>query len=396
MSASRFFSGYRWRWAITDLDTATICLVDRITSGKQVLRDLGKPWTMSGQAPSADPLLSILHTDGRPYLATGVRLAYGFRDEGVDPAPPWKVQASGIVLQCSEEANEDESVTKYVAFDARQLLYSRPVRDAGGDIGAAAFDGVPADEVAVTLLKRTIDADGPVRIDAGVTWSGTASWAGSVESLPNVTHTFELGVSVGEAWDWLEEHAYMDITCQPIYDPVDRPGYLSDLTIEAEKGSTRHGAIFAWDMGPRSVTAITRLEDGTKLANTVITDGGQGGGSATGSATDAGSVTTFGNYVAQSIQVDTTDTDVLDNLAAIELVFRKEPPETVAITPAVGRSPIPIVDYDVGDRVPVWASSRFRKPINGDDSPTRVRGIHIDIADDGFEDVGQLITEIAG
>lgn len=393
-SVSRFFSGYRWRWALTDLDSATIALVDRVTSGKQVLRDLGKPWAMSGQAPSADPLLSITHTDGRPYLAAGVRLLYGFRDEGVDPSPPWRVRGSGIVLQVSEEANEDESVTKYVAYDPRQLLYTRPVRDAAANIAPASFDGVPANEVALTLLKRTIDTDGPVRIDAGEAWSGTTSWVGSIEELPAVTHTFEAPMSVGEAWDWLEEKGYMDITLDPIYDPVGRPGYLSDLTIEAEKGATRRNAIFAWDMGPRSVTAITRLEDGVKLANNVVARGGAGGAEASVVATDAGSIATFGNHFGLQIQVDTVNTDALDKLAAVELLFRKEPPETVAITPAVGRSPIPLQAYDVGDRVPVWASPRFRKPINGDDSPSRVRGIHLDVADDGYEDVGQLITEL--
>ena len=391
--AGRFFQGYPWRWALTDLDTATIALVDRVSAGKQVLRDLNRPWTMSGQAPSADPLLSILHDDGRPYLAANVRLLYGFRDEG--GSPPWVVQASGIVLQLSEEADEDESVSKYVAYDPWQLLYRRPMRNSAGALAAARFDGVSADEVALTLLQRTIDVDGPVRIDAGAGWSGTAGWAGSIENpLGLVVHEFAKNVSVGEAWDWLVAAGYLDIELAPIYDPVDRPGYLSDLSIHAEKGSTRHNAVFAWDMGPRSVTKMTRLEDGTKLANIVVADGAAGS-DITASASDSGSVAMFGPYFGQQIQVESVDRDVLTNLAAIELLLRKEPPETVAITPAVGRAPIPFVDYDVGDRVPVWASSRLRKPIDGDASPSRVRGIHVEISDDGYEDVGQLVTDVA-
>ena len=305
-----FFPGFPWRFIVTTLGSETVTSLERLAANRAVTFRLNQPATTTGRVPSDDPRVNITDIEvglDAPHLSFSDRLMYGFRREQTDPSA-WVCRFSGIVTQIQDQAQADQPYSTYTAYDPWQYLFHLPVvTDGEGSLPTSAgyvFPGaVPSNLIALTLFGNAVSSffggdAAQTHIDAGVSYGGTASWNGTVETTATVTDfTVQQSTSLGEAWRQLVATGAMDIVLTPVYDPVNRPGYCCDLSIYTEAGTVQDGAVFSWDVG-RSVSAITNLLDGDQLANTVQFYSGQGGPAVT-PQTDATSETRYGPYWAQ-------------------------------------------------------------------------------------------------
>jgi hypothetical protein len=104
---------------------------------------------------------------------------------------------------------------------------------------------------------------------------------------------------------------------------------------------------------------------------------------------DAASVTKFGQYWAQQVLPGVIDPVGLVALQDFQLELRKDGRTTVQMSPTPERSPCPFQEYNLGDRVPVYASGdNFRQVLSG---YVRIYGFPIDISDDALERVQGMI-----
>lgn len=395
MADPRFPQGPEWRFAVLDRSSfQTITILDRIAYSRTAQFRLGAPATATGTVPSDDPEVNLQHSDGDPYVEEGTRILYGFRREG--GTPPWVPRFAGVILQVEDTGDTDRAVSHYTAFDAWQGLYQRPIRNGDGDLPGAnglSFTDTDIDVIIGTLLKNTIDEDGGCMIDAGTAYSGTASYGGTIETVDGTGTSFNFpqGTSVGEAWDQLVNAALCDIILTPIYDPAGRPGITHELNVYVQAGADQTSAIFRHGDNCR----LQRLVDGTKRANRIYSFAGTARTLTAGSPhVDAASETKFGTQVAQSFYPGQNQGGAVDALAEFQLAIRAGGRTTVKVTPLPERAPLPFTEYNLGDRVPVWADAGFRKPIVGNDTANylRVYGIPIDIGDDALENVTDLIA----
>jgi hypothetical protein len=396
-AASRFFEGYRWRFLFTDLNCVTTTWADGLLTSRTISKTLGQPTTIEAQVVSDDPRVNTIFSDGYPLVAQSNRLCFAFRREG--GTPPWVCRAAGILMSPEDQGTTDIATTHFTAYDPRQLLAARPCMTADGTLpgspGLRFFD-TTGDQIVTTLLERTIANEGGCFIDAGVAHGGTLFWGGTIETTDPIDFTIQQGTMVGEAWSTLEQTGNLDIVLTPIYDPLRRPGYTHELSVYRLAGTERYGAIFGWDRLNRAVAQIERMHDGTpgSFFNKVQYYAGQGGPPVplTGPLVNTESVAAFGSYWAQQFFPALTDTDptgaAVLALAAQALVLAKQGKRTLTITPTPERAPVPFLAYDVGDRVPVYASSRLRVTADG---LQRVQGMPIQIADDDIERIGGLL-----
>lgn len=395
----RFPEAPVWRFALLDLATfGTVTILDRVASQRTVDLKLNAPATATGVAPSDDPEVNIEHNDGEPFLAEGVRVLYGFRREG--GTPPWVPRYAGVVLQVEDSADGDRLTSRYTAYDPWQLLNARPCRNGLGDLPGAdglSYTDTDWDVIIGTLLFNTITADGPVMIDAGGDYGGTAYYAGTIETVDAGGANFGIvqGTSVGEAWTQIAALGVADIVLIPIYDPVNRPGYTHELNVYAQAGENRTDTILR--LGDTLAT-VTRLEDGTQRANTIYAFAGPDRELTAGSPhVDFASVTKYGTQVAQLFVPQQNVGGAVDALAERQLALRAAGKVLVSVSPLSDRGLLPFTDYFLGDRLPVWADNSLRKPIVGNDTDgyLRVYGLPIEIGDDALEAVTNLVVSLA-
>jgi hypothetical protein len=398
---SQFYDSPFWRFVVTDLDSVTLTFLDKLASDRTVTYRLGKPALATGRLPSDNPEVNILHTDGYPFVAEGVRLMYGFRKELESSSvfDEYVIRFAGMLLQIEDAAEEDDATSRYTAFDPWQYLYARPVQTIGGVLPGPEglnFGSATGDVLVGTLLRNTIVTDGPARIDAGVTYGGTGFYTGTIETTSVLDDVvFQQGLSVGKAWEELVATGTLDIVLTPIYDPINRPGYLAELNVYEQAGEQRDEAIFAWDEPSRSLSSISHLLDGTNRATTVRYYAGMGG-PAVAPVTDAAAEALFGSYVAQQFWPGQVDPVAVEAFAELALELRARGREVVTIGPVPEASPLPFTEYFLGDRVPVYASSNLRQAIPQTVGTTeqymRVYGIPLTIADDATERVTRMLT----
>lgn len=380
-----------WRFVITDLDSEVLTFLDKLASQRVVTYTLNQPATAEGVVPSDNPEININANDGYPFLSEGRRLLLGFRREGGDPE--WVIRYAGIIMQVEDAPpQQDISYSHYTAYDPWQLLFRRPVVNyitgkLPGPKGIS-WDDTQGSVIAGQVLRNTITWHGDAFIDAGVAYGGTPFYAGTIATTLDMDINFAQGTSVGDAWVQLVETATMDIVLSPIYDPVNRPGYLCELNIYGQAGSDKDEAIFAWDLPSRSLTGISRLLDGTQRANVVQLFAGTGGVPAT-KVSDATSITAFKEYWLTQFLPGRNVKAAVNALAAEQLAITKNGQETVTISPAPERAPLPFTEYFLGDRVPVYASNNLRDQLSG---YQRIYGIPVEIADDATERIRQLLT----
>lgn len=369
-----------WRYGICARNGRVIALISRLALNKQTRYRLNRPATTSCAVPADDPLVNTAHTDGYPYVNEGNRTLKAWRRE----SGRWVIRYTGLILQCEDEGDEDRLQTLVSSFDPMQLLFRRAIRDEAGRKNVdVTFTSVSGATIAKQLVERTIGYAGP----CGIAYSGsgaTVTLDGTYATTTPQTITFPRGMSVGEALVALTDTATMDV----IFKPVDRTdGALVEMSVAAARGVNKPAAIFAFASGNHSVQSVRRLRDAGELVNDVELYGQNM--SIRSPQTDAASQVVYGVWEDVRILPDIAQQTFLDELAATELKLRKSPRETLSITPVAEKGPLLFQEYDVGDTVQVYVSSRLRRSFSGSQ---RVYGVDLDIDDDGYERVGQLIA----
>lgn len=393
----QFINGKLWRFVVADLACATITLLDHLASSRNVTYTLNAPAVASGNVPSDNPEVNIIEggsLTGDPFLSYSDRLLFGFRREGPDGsnAGPWIIRFAGILMQLEDAAQSDDAVSTYTAYDPWQYLMSRPVRNPSLELPGTdglSYNATPGSQIARDLIVNTIAADGSVFVDVD---------GGTLETTADLDINFTQGSSVGDALTQLCNTGTMDIWFSPVYDPVSLPGIIANLNTYVQQGSEKDGAIMSWDSPSKSLVAISRLLDGSQLANNVQFYNGQGG-PPVALQTDAASVAKYGSYWGQQFQPVEITSQAVIALAQMQLLLRQIGRRTLTVNPAPERSPEPFTEYFLGDLVPVYATNRLRQPIPTPSETTnyqRVYAIPIDISDNALETVTQLLTSPDG
>ncbi len=404
-----------WRFFVANLDGAGITDYSKLASDRMVEVVLNAPLTMAGTVPSDDPQVWTPYTDDGyddPNLAEGTRLLWGFRRESNTP-PYYTVRAATMVQLVQDTAQQDDARTRFQGWDPWQYMMYRPVMDSGGNVpgvNGLSFTNTQASVIIAELLRNTIDGEGFAYIDAGSTYSGTGFYTGTLETGAGmeIDINFAQGTSVGQAWKQITDMGVCDIVLDPIYDPANRANYLVQLNVYAQAGATRDEVIFAWNLPGRSLVGINRQEDGSQRANSTQFRAGQGGWWSDGTVlTDGASLAKYGSYWAQQFFPQVTGKnaiDVVNFLAQQQLELRANGTETITFTPAPERSPRPWQDYQLGDRVPVWASeTKFRRLLGANLAGTtmdtqyqRIYGWTANISDDALETIDPVLVSPEG
>lgn len=407
-SAGRFFTGYEWRFVFTDLNCAITTFAEGLCKGRKVVLSLGQAETIEGDINPDDSRVNDIWDDGYPKVAPSKRLVFAFRRDnptGVD-GPPWVARAAGILMAPDDSGDVDVPLSHFIAYGPRKLLDARPVMNLAGALPDP-DDGFnylarTGDSIVTEMLKATIINEGGVFIDAGPDFGGTVYWSGTIETTDVVTFTAQQGQMIGDAWNQLEDTGNLDIILTPIYDPIRRPGFTHELSVFRLAGSVRSSAVFGWDRMNNSIAHIERVHDATpgSFFNKVWYHAGSGGPgvpllgpSAASGTINEPSVLDFGVYWAQQFfpsltSIDPSGAAVLA-LAQQAIKMARQGKRTLTINPIPERAKIPIVQYGIGDRVPVYASRRLRVVSEG---LQRVQSIPFDISDDGVETVSGFIT----
>lgn len=387
-----------WRLFITDIGSQTLTLLDKRATGRQFVFTLNGPAYATGQVAADDPEINIPYPDpdSPAMLTNNARLLYALRREGGTPYP-YVCRFGGIVMNLEDQSG-DSPTSRYTAYDPWQLLMSRPVRDPDtgllpGPDGLLFPDGTRASDIAVDLLGATEAVDGETFIDTSV--------GGLITATDPISGAFSLdrGLSVGEAWQQLVETGTIDIVLIPIYEPITKPGKVVQLKISPQAGAVRHDAVMGWDSPPRSLQNISRLVDGTRLANRVQYYAGQGG-SPVALQSDAASIAAYGEYWTQQFFPGTNNAALVELLGLTEVLIRRNGQRNISFDPAPERSALALRDYGLADYLPTWASKNLREPMavdydEADPSAAgyqRVYTIPIDLDDNGTERVRGLMT----
>lgn len=384
--SDRFYESPDWRFVVTDLNLGTLTILDHLARDRHVHYTLGAPAVAEGWVPSESPEVNIAHTDGRPFLSEGDRFLFGFRREAPMSADPWVIRFAGMVLYVGDSASDDNANanTRFAAYDPWQYAYRRPVRDGAGL--SPGEDGytitATGDQILLTLLENSETYDGPLYIKLD---------GPNIETTETLTFTVQQGMSLGEAMAALMATGNLDIVLRPIYDLNPSAVNIVELEVAHEAGIDRHSAIFAWDAPSRSITAVDSETEGTERTNAVQFNYGQGG-PPVALEEDAASQTRYGLYWQQQF-FPGASRQAVESEAVHFLIERAYGVRTVSFTPAADRMPYLFTEFDLGDRVPIYATSRLREPLN---ALQRIYSIPISISDDGVESVDRLVVGADG
>jgi hypothetical protein len=385
-----------WRFIVTNRSTETLTVLDKRATERGVVFALDQPATHTGLVPSDDPEINIPApaADSPAFLSHNTRFIYGFRRE-IRPTmadPPWRCRFAGIVMGL-EDVAADAPTSRYTAYDPWQYLMARPIRNNDGTLPGAngiIYTNARASDMALDLLANTIAVDGDVYIDA----SNPGLREDTVVIVGETK--FDRGISVGEAWQQLCDTGTIDIILRPVYDPASRPGILCELVIRKQAGQVRFNAVMGWDRASRSLTALSRLIDGTRLANEVQFYAGQGG-LPVALQSDAASVARYGEYWAQQFMVGKqTQKPLVELLALAQLEIRKRGAKSITLSPAPERSYLALRDYGLGDYVPVWASRNLREPLGIDYDGYGALSVSISGSPIEGDEIGVVISEGVG
>lgn len=415
-----------WRWAVTTLGGGALTYLDHLASDKTVTPKLGEALEVSLTVPSDNPEVNRLHTDGFPFVAEGVRQLYGLRK---DRLGAYSCRASTLIMQISDASGTGDARSTLTAWDPWRYLFALPcLQSPNATVGPNGPPGTfgalidkdnlyypnttTADQVILDILQTT-QASMSVSAPAAAQALFLDMTGGTIETCPAPAYgsatpagqwEVQQGTSVGQALQDIVASGACDIVLHPIYDSA-RPGILCELNILAQgvagngAGSYRFGAIFAWDRPGRSMVGVENVYDGTERANHIQYYYGQGGPPATDQRS-AASISTYGEYWSQQFWPGNKVKPAVEVIAANQLNLRATYKETLTVHPAPERAPEPFVDYQLGDRVPVYISDNMRQELppngNADRVWQRVYGIPIQIDDNGVETVTELLVGPAG
>jgi hypothetical protein len=334
-----------------------------------------------------------------------------------------------LILQTTDAAAQDDARTRFTAWDPFQYLFYQPVLIVIGgeipvtevlprqgvtyDINTPIFEvgyATTYDALIITWLDNALSLSSMFSLY--IDYGQTIFYTGTIETCAVVSnYHVDPGQNVGQAIQDVCAAGYCDVWFEPIYDPVNRPGILCQLSIFAQTtdtvggqtgglGDFQYSAIFSWDAPGHSLVGANNLYDGTMRANIVQFYAGQGGNPVT-EYSDPDSRAIYNDYWAlQFYPAQTVLTIPVESLAKEQLALRSFYKETLTINPAPERAPQPFVDYNLGDRVPVYVTINMRQPLppywdgpQGDATLVwqRVFGIPIELDDNGTETVRELI-----
>ena len=445
------FCDSSWRFLVTGVGGGGISILDHLATGRIITPKLNEPLEVSGVVSSENPSVNQVRADNLPFVAEGARQLYCFRRES-NEAPYYTIRASTLIMQVDDAAVSNAATTRFTAWDPWMYMFSRPVLQsdfANGNkyTGEADYiNGTPiggngliygpnqttaaivldmiattqaypsgADELGNPIASAAPPSAQDCFIDATtLPPNGTFSPVGNF--FGPYGYKIEQGTSLGQALQDMCSTGKMDIVFHPIYDPIVRPGILcevelmsqesSDVASQTDRGAgiINYSAIFAWDRPGRSTTGMDNLYDGTGRANVIQGYNGQGGPPVP-LQTNVDSIKIYGDYWAQPFFPKQPSEGAAVSLAQEQLELRANGKQTLTVNPAAGRAPDPFLDYNIGDIVPVYASTQMRQAMPPDPSPAlnppviawqRIYGIPIEIDDNGSETVRQLIVGIVG
>ena len=369
---------------------------------------------MTVDARSAESAVNTIYPpDGDPLLAQSNRLAYLFLNENptcdmVDTR--WVCRASGIAMSPSDTGDADTSTTHVTFYDPWQYMMGLPCfADQEGtpipQIGLT-FASVKGNVIAYTLLQNTLLSLAALDIQLGFyadipnAYSGTTYWDGTNEDTPELDFVVQQGTSLGQALQNLASTGNdvegtaqcIDIIFEPIWDPVNRPGFTSQISVYNLAGVVQPTAPMAW--GRFTYTAVTaeRDHDGTpgSFVNVAQFVPGQGG------ALDhvppvqlAASVMKYNSSWLQQFFPSQPFVTVTNNLAIQILQLQGQGKRTFAVDPDPLRAALPFRDYNIGDRIPVFSTDSQRLAASG---YQRVQTIPFQVNADGVTMVSKLLT----
>ncbi|HWE83051.1 MAG TPA: hypothetical protein VG265_15470 [Gaiellaceae bacterium] len=402
---------YDVRVVLCDLDGAPISLLTNISHLLSGPFRANRPQSLTFQVPSDDPMVNLAHTDTYvdpasgsvvqfPYLSEGNRTVKVYRRDaaavagtpgtGASPygsTPPWTIFYIWRVWQLDDEGDEDTATTTVTCFDNWQVLNHRACLGSVASYGSTVYYIDRVDNVAKGLVDASNAFVGPT----GITTSG-----GTFDAPTEVEVTYDeyfVGVALADLTN-------MGI-CDVILDPIDSiDGTHARLSIRGTAGNYKPNAVFAWDLGNRSIQKISRTTDMETVANlghmfggtsvpSVEADVVTNGFTLVSTWADTDSQARYTVLEDQPVQNQITNQALLDTLALEEAALRANPRELLTIVPNPDKAPIVKTEYWIHDTVPVFASRRLRKPIIG---VSRVYGLDWGRDDDGFELVSQIIT----
>lgn len=365
----RFYESPPWRVLILDLDSVVVTWLDKALISASTTYTRNAPTLAEGNVPSDHPKVNIVYDgDGHdePCLAEGIRTIVELRREGPyghsSLDDPWVVRNTGIILGVEDRVDAGGNpVTTYRAADPWKYLYKRSViRNEDGDLPTyegLRYTGQSADDILIEQLEWQEGWDGPMFLDFGQTG---LNYGGTLETTPVIDEiTFQRGSSVGEMFDALVKTGTVDLPIAPIYDPVNRPGLIGELSILERHGVNRTGSVFAWDRFPNTLSDLSRVQDGNERANVVQFYTGQGG-PAVEPIFDGPSYSKYGAYILQQMWAWQTSPETVELLADRILDLQRAGRFTFSMTPVPENAPVPLQEYVAGDAVPVYASDSFR------------------------------------
>lgn len=395
-----------WRYLVTSLSGRHITTLDAHARDRSIDYQIDGATVMRGNISSDTPEINRLDLDGFPYLAEGDRLLYCLRrdyDGDPDNNDPYTPRAAGIILQYDDAGDPDTATTSFTAYDPWEYLNHLPIvnpnnPDRSGDIDLK-YLRTEVQQIVQSLLVNasvfynTVFSPTSAAANMFLDWGQTGFYTPNWDVLPEITHTFQKGTSVGDGLRQLINRGHCDIVFKPIYDPVNRPGYLAEVYVYEVAGELKPEAIFAWDKPSHSVAQVSRFVDGTRRTNTVRWHTWLGGGASVVTDTSPASIERFGEYWSEQYIVSSEHTGQTADYQEDWIDTYAEHAREVTITAIPERSPEPFLEWFVGDEVRVFASANLRSTMSGFQ---RVSGFGIDISDDSVETVRDLRIYIPG
>lgn len=367
----------RWKLMLCDLLGREISNITTAVDERRITEAKNVPTSLSFAVDSSHPKIAKLHDDGYPRLDYIRRLVKAYRleidEHGVER---YVHRYSGYVWPLTDEAQDDEAVTRVTCFDPLIVMNQRFARDVAGSWVAVPFDTVQAGVVWQTIIDRTNTFAGPTGLITAGSYRETTdtvkvNW--QYKFISEATAELTRGMDI-----WIE--------------PIDSSGVMAHgrANVYARRGQVREDLILGWKHGMKNnLSALTRTMDPSDAANVLVGFGGTASGSQLASiGVDADNIGRLGLQLeAMQTYSDVRDQNHLDNLVASDLYDRRPPQEAITVKPFENVDPW--IDFNVGDTCYVMAGSDLRGGIAK--RQERIQGFTITLNDEDDDDV-ELVT----